>query len=93
MLLPISNNTITLIPPIAAASAQTPCATLMKEAMKSLLSFQFGDFRARIVEILRVLTDTHGEKLTCLELNLQLDTLFSEKRGWATVKGHLRLLQ
>ncbi|WP_291970349.1 hypothetical protein [Candidatus Symbiopectobacterium sp.] len=84
MLPPISNNTI---PPIAPASVHTPCATLMKEAMKSLLSFQFGDFRARIVEIVRVLTDTHGEKLTCSGLNLHLDTLFSEKRGWTTVKG------
>lgn len=54
--------------------------------MKSLLSFQFGDFRARIVEIFRVLTDTHGEKLTCLELNLQLDTLFSKEEGWTPLK-------
>lgn len=86
MLLPMSNNTIPLIPPIATASAQTPCATLMKEAMKSLLSFQFGDFRARIVEIFNVLTDTYGEKLTCSQLNLQLDVLFSEEKNWTCLK-------
>ncbi|MCW2475838.1 MULTISPECIES: hypothetical protein [unclassified Symbiopectobacterium] len=55
--------------------------------MKSLLSFQFGDFRARIVEIFRVLTDTHGEKLTCSQLNLQLDALFSKEEGWTHLKG------
>ncbi len=86
MPVPISNNTSPLLSPISSPLAQTPCATLMKEAMKSLLSFQFGDFCARIVEIFRVLTDTHGEKLTCSQLNLQLDALFSKEEGWTPLK-------
>lgn len=86
MPLPISNNTLPLISPPVPPLAQTSCATLMKEAMKSLLFFQFGDFCARIAEIFRVLTDTHGEKLTCSQLNLQLDTLFSKEQGWTPLK-------
>ncbi|MCW2477694.1 hypothetical protein [Candidatus Symbiopectobacterium sp. NZEC135] len=58
----------------------------MKEAMKSLLSFQFGDFRAKLAEIFNVLTDTYGEKLTCSQLNLQLDALFSKEEGWTPLR-------
>ncbi len=86
MPLSISNHTILQRPPIAPSLAQTPCATLMKEAMKSLLSFQFGDFRAKLAEIFNVLTDTYGEKLTCSQLNVQLDTLFSKEEGWSLLR-------
>lgn len=61
---------------------QNNCATLVKEAIKSLVSAQFSDFCGKIVEIINMLTKTYGEKLTCSQLNRELDTFFNPQSGW-----------
>ncbi|MFT8210834.1 MAG: hypothetical protein ACMZI0_10145 [Symbiopectobacterium sp.] len=50
--------------------------------MKSLLSFQFRDFCSRVVELFNVLTKTYGEKLTCSQLNRELDNVFNQQYDW-----------